>query len=153
MISPLFSIWQKSYSGLRSRNMPFLGSSLCPQLYPPVLKADMPLCLLSFVCSFYRSGYWACNSTIFFLLLSLSCMFWMISYSLYMVHTGAEHLLIAFLEHFSSSCPLPSWASQTCCLFVFHSGIYLASVKSLWAGSGSSQPTGIATVIDTCVSR
>ena len=62
----------------------------------------------------------------FFLLLSLSCMFWMISYSLYMIHIGAEHLLIAFC---------------------------LASVTFVCAGSRSSQSTGIATVIDTCVSR
>ena len=94
----------------------------------------------------------------FFLLLSLSCMFWMISYSLYMIHIGAEHLLIAFFEHLSSSCPRPSWGSPAWCspawcLFVFHSGICLASVTFVCAGSRSSQSTGIATVIDTCVSR
>lgn len=124
--------------------MPFSGQLPSdPQLSPPVFKADMPLCLLSLVCSFYRPGYWACNSDDVLFCFSLSFMFWMISCSIYMIHTGAEHLSVALVEHLSSYCPLPSWGSQTRCLFVFRSGICLASVKFLCAGSGSSSPPAL----------
>lgn len=67
IIFPLLSIWQKSYSGLSSRtNIYFSGQlfSTRTQLYLPVSKADVPLLLLSFVRSLYKSGYWTYNNTV-----------------------------------------------------------------------------------------